>query len=81
MAAVAPGKESGPVDSAPEDLMRLFAKAQRNLMDVNRSRLDALQELGAAHARIADLGVSFQLALDSCLTIQGRALLACKDSS
>lgn len=48
--------DSGPGDSHSADLMQLFAKAQRNLMEVNRSRLNALQDLGAAQARIADLG-------------------------
>ncbi|KAK9798898.1 hypothetical protein WJX73_003705 [Symbiochloris irregularis] len=47
---------SGPQSAeVPQDLMQRFAKTQRNLLEVNRSRLDALQELGAAQARIAEL--------------------------
>ena len=49
-----PSSDSG----IPADIMQLFGRAQRNLMEVNRSRLDALQELGAARARITELGAA-----------------------
>lgn len=52
--------------SASADVMQLFSKAQRNLMEVNRSRLDALQELGAAQARIAELGTGSSLLQSAC---------------
>lgn len=38
------------------DVLRLFSETQRNLLELNRSRLSALDELRVAKNRITNLG-------------------------
>ena len=41
---------------ASSDVLRLFSETQRNLLELNRSRLSALDELRAAKNKISALG-------------------------
>lgn len=41
---------------ASPDVLRLFSETQRNLLELNRSRLSALDELRVARSKITDLG-------------------------
>ena len=41
---------------ASPDVLRLFSETQRNLLELNRSRLSALDELRVANNKISDLG-------------------------
>lgn len=41
---------------ASPDVLRLFSETQRNLLELNRSRLSALDELRVANHKISDLG-------------------------
>lgn len=52
-AAVAPPDAAGKL--TPE-MLALFSEAQRNIMELNKSRLAALGELRAARQRIQELG-------------------------
>lgn len=56
--AAQPSKPSGDTGTAemPQDVLHLFKETQRNLLDLNKSRLAALDDLHAAHSRIAELG-------------------------
>ena len=38
------------------DVLKLFGETQRNLLELNRSRLSALDELRVARTRISELG-------------------------
>lgn len=56
-----PAEESGASDGlgkASPDILRLFSETQRNLLELNRSRLSALDELRVAKSKISDLGKS-----------------------
>lgn len=57
-----PAKHSGNngnsdgLGKASPDVLRLFSETQRNLLELNRSRLSALDELRVAKNKISDLG-------------------------
>ncbi len=47
---------AGRVGSMSPDVLAMFNEAQKNIMELNRSRLKALEELKEAKQRISDLG-------------------------
>lgn len=51
---------------ASPDVLRLFSETQRNLLELNRSRLSALDELRVAKNKIADLGMSTLMHSTKC---------------
>lgn len=50
------GMGAGRVGSMSPDVLAMFNEAQKNIMELNRSRLKALEELKEAKQRINDLG-------------------------
>lgn len=58
ISAEANGKNgnSDGMGKASSDVLRLFSETQRNLLELNRSRLSALDDLRVAKNRITDLG-------------------------
>ena len=50
------GMSGGRVGSMSPDVLAMFNEAQKNIMELNRSRLKALEELKEAKQRINDLG-------------------------
>ncbi len=51
---------------ASPDVLRLFSETQRNLLELNRSRLSALDELRVAKNKISALGEGYRHLLDHC---------------
>jgi len=47
--------EPRPLEGVPSEVMDMFREAQQNILDLNQSRLLALEELQHARSRIADL--------------------------
>ena len=57
--SIADSVDAGATDGlgrASSDVLRLFSETQRNLLELNRSRLSALDELRAANSKISALG-------------------------
>lgn len=52
------GMSGGRVGSMSPDVLAMFNEAQKNIMELNRSRLKALEELKEAKQRINDLGTA-----------------------
>ena len=62
--AKTPAAETGASEGlgkASPDILRLFSETQRNLLELNRSRLSALDELRIAKTKISDLGKGFNM--------------------
>lgn len=51
------------------DVLAMFNEAQKNIMELNRSRLKALEELKEAKQRINDLGKTWQWVCSSVLHV------------
>ena len=58
--AAAPGSSNGSaLDPArPQEMLKIFRETQENMMELNRSRLAALEEVKTLRARVALLGAA-----------------------
>lgn len=85
-AAATSGADATTQEEMPVEVMDMFREAQQNILELNRSRLVALEELQLARARIEDLEercleAERKAAEASAMLVQGSAGTASSSSS
>jgi hypothetical protein len=72
-AAAAGGSNGSALDPArPQEMLKIFRETQENMMELNRSRLAALEEVKTLRARVALLGANMHCC-KGLLPVQGHS--------